>query len=289
MKKILIPITAILFLLINGYCQEEAAPDPLQENLVKLTDKDPSVRRSAAEALGGLKNPAAIQPLIQTLKDESPMVRSEAVNSLGLLRANDAAKPVADLLINDTNPDVRQQSAISLRFLGVVNDDVTNALKTAYNDKSLGIRLAAIQTTGLLRASKLGPDLVNLLTDKDSWVRREAANAIGEIGYADAVPQLQTLLNDEDLRVRIYTALALARLGKDYGKQIAYDALKNDDALIRIDGIRIITQLGDREAIPALQKLLNDKSPHVKDAAKTTLERFGVKVEEKEEKAKKKK
>src|SRR5688572_30295517 len=81
-----------------GAADNSVPAEPYQATLLKLSDKNPQVRRQGADALGQLRNPAAAQPLLGLLKDPAPPVRAAAVDALGLLRHQPAAQAVAKLL-----------------------------------------------------------------------------------------------------------------------------------------------------------------------------------------------
>ena len=72
-------------------------------------DERPSVRWSA-EALGALKHPDALNPLIQALKDKDPSIRWRAAEALGALKLPDALNPLIQAL-SDERPSVRWSAA----------------------------------------------------------------------------------------------------------------------------------------------------------------------------------
>ena len=53
----------------------------LSRNREKLANPDPRVRRAAAKALGKLKDPRALEPLIRALEDKEPTVREAAAHA----------------------------------------------------------------------------------------------------------------------------------------------------------------------------------------------------------------
>src|SRR5450759_2332909 len=68
--------------------------------------KDPAVRRAAAEALGQIGDARAVEPLIAALKDESWGVRRAAAEALGQIGDARAAEPLIAAL-KDPYADVR--------------------------------------------------------------------------------------------------------------------------------------------------------------------------------------
>lgn len=74
----------------------------------------PDVRRYAVYALGEMKSPEAVKPLIELLKDTDPGVRRYAVYALGEMKSPEAVKPLIELL-KDADPRVRGYAAHVLR------------------------------------------------------------------------------------------------------------------------------------------------------------------------------
>jgi HEAT repeat protein len=81
-------------------------PEKLEKLKEGLTDKNPNVRGSSANALGDSKDPRAVDLLVKILDDENEFVRSSAISSLG--RINDE-KALSHLLIkaSDHSEEVR--------------------------------------------------------------------------------------------------------------------------------------------------------------------------------------
>ena len=71
------------------------------------------VRCKTIEVLGRLKDPRAVEPLIQTLKDEEWQVREKAVEILSNLGDTRMVEPLIQLL-KDQSKEVRYQAAYAL-------------------------------------------------------------------------------------------------------------------------------------------------------------------------------
>lgn len=144
-----------------------AKPATIEELKTQLKDKSPSVRRKAAQQLGGrgVRAMEAVPALIDTLGDAEPTVRSSAAEALGgvgiMARA---ALPALIKLLKDADANVRETAAEALSDIGV-------------------------------DAPKVIPELMNLLSDEDMNVRCAGARAIGDFRGAarDAVEALQKL------------------------------------------------------------------------------------------------
>jgi HEAT repeat protein len=82
-----------------------------------LRSSDPEVRRLAAEALGGMNDPAAVAPLAVALRDPDYRVRRTAATSLGQTGQTSAIPHLLDALA-DPDGGVGEAAANSLANLG---------------------------------------------------------------------------------------------------------------------------------------------------------------------------
>ena len=78
----------------------------LVNSLIKaLRDDDyPNVRGRAADSLGKLGDPQAVEPLMAALQDENSYVRWLAAGALGVLGDPRAVGPLKELLPNEKDP-----------------------------------------------------------------------------------------------------------------------------------------------------------------------------------------
>ncbi len=85
--------------------RNEAYQAKLAFYLGQLDDENESVRWKAAESLGRLRDPAAVQPLIDTLWDDDARVRMKAAWALGEI-GNPHALPALQRLYRMENENV---------------------------------------------------------------------------------------------------------------------------------------------------------------------------------------
>jgi HEAT repeat protein len=238
---------------------------PLGYWLGALKDSDPEMRRRAALNLGDLglcKQPGQIDAecsqviaaLIETLGDADGFVRKCAATSF---------------LMYPRETPVPQDSASIAR------------LTTALDDAEVAVRQAGVR--GLWQAGAAAKEragvarLTAALADKDEFVRAYASRALARIGpdAKDAVPALlERLRQDEERDDRKLAAKAMGSIGAEsIGPLLPdtvaalIDALKNDARGLREYSARSLGQLGAKEAIPALKKILKDRDEHVAAAA----------------------
>lgn len=164
-------------------------PATIVELKAKLKDKSASVRRGAAQQLGGrgVRSMEAVPALIETLGDSEAVVRGSAAEALGGIGITArSAVPALLKLLQDPDPNVRETAAESLADIGV-------------------------------DAPKVIPELLKLLTDEDMNVRCAGARSIGDFRGAarDAVGALQKLQQqDKHPLVREAAAEALQTIRK---------------------------------------------------------------------------
>lgn len=186
----------------------EEAREPL---LTALSDPDPSVRATAATALGNLEVPEALEPLTErALEDPRWEVRFAAVGALA--KFGDAALGVIIRALGDEDYWVRWQAVTALGQNG--SERVIPLLVRQLREHRWRIREAAACALGKLRATEAVKPLLGLLRrDEEVMVQVAAAQALGEIGAPAAVGPLNRALNGESHRLRAAARQALERIG----------------------------------------------------------------------------
>ncbi|MBM4318919.1 MAG: HEAT repeat domain-containing protein, partial [Deltaproteobacteria bacterium] len=215
----------------------EGAVEPLAG---VLGDPDPARRRGAVEALARIGNGAAVAPLIRVLGDGESEIRRMAASALGRLAAAEAVAPLIQLL---GDPGSEPEAA---RALGAIGE-------------------AAVEP--LARALACG----------DPTVRCWAAEALGLTGRAEALPPLLAALElpDAALRQRVLEALSRLRLAE--AAPAAQQVLLGDPAgAVRLAAARLLGELGDATAVPALRLGLADSFAEVGRACVQALAALGA-------------
>jgi HEAT repeat protein len=231
------------------------------------------VRAEAAEALGDMGVPEAVEPLVRALTDSMPVVRAMAARSLGKLRANAACKqlrscltdqdettrcnaiqalvdigdkgamPQIAQLIMDPSKEVRKMVLEALHRLGDASllDHVLPALSAADADICIaGAR--ALSKLGDQRAT--GP-LLTRLSDPNKRIRSSCIHALGELRDEHAIAPLLGLLKDEDQTpVQKAVYYALSKICKDREARTLLPLLRDERIWIRGVSARILEHSG---------------------------------------------
>jgi len=261
------------------------------------------IRKSAIYALGRLKDPNAVPPLIDHLSDPDPHLRTRAVEALGEIGRNEAYEPIRKL-VSDRNSFVRQKVMESLGKLA--NNDSLAILGKALHDPHARVSENAVWALGELRNPSAVPLLKEYLTNANPRCMSEAIAALGKILHPDAArvvyegisngsPQVQWQAlsrippfiekgfleeRHDDLLNRL---LFFAGSENDYLKRagiIALGALKDTRALpalvtaliskndlVRWSAALSLGKIADAKAVPYLVKALKDKDEFVRSAA----------------------
>lgn len=147
--------------------------------------------------------------------------------------------------------------------------------------------------------TKVVTALLPLLEDRDEWTRQYAANALVTWGTAESVPGLIKLLDDSAFHVRHAALDALgasrdARAAEPVVERVANSQdrsralralralgpsaetavrglLQNAEWSVRLEGCRILKDVGGPDSVAALEQALQDENPAVKQAADEAL------------------
>jgi len=216
------------------------------------------VRMHAARALGRIKNPEAVRPLIPLLQDKVKAVREEASGALAAI--GEAAIP---------------------------------ALLAALAHEEWLVRLHAVESLGKTKSPKAVEPLLSMLfNDGDSAVREDAVRALGEIGDPQAVEFLFTAMKEPGLRT--LAVEALGRIGDRRAIHVLVEVVAgtnpppstrpvtgcgdqwNEEIITKGAAVRALGLIGDEAAIPALVAAL--EATYTRSEAAAALAKFGAKT-----------
>lgn len=210
----------------------------------RLKSSDEEERREAVMMLSSFEGNAALPAIESALTDNSPRVRAAAVNSLASRRESSIVPLLAARLTQDKIQFVRKAAAYALgSFQG---PERTRALIGALTQKDLEVRGAAAVSLGDHPDADTIAALTNALSDKSAFVRAQAARGLGVNARASqpAVPTLIRLLgSDGDSEVKRQAAAALGLIG-------------------------------DRSAVPALERARQNQDPYLVSLATDAIEQI---------------
>lgn len=164
---------AIVSILL-GQIIKDVKPIPLQPFLDALRSKHSGVRRRAADDLGEIGDPRAIELLIVALKDADKQVVEGAAEALVKFGA-----PAIEQLINLLKDKQWEVVAKAVEILGKIGDfRAVEPLNAVLKDSGIGVRQLAAEALGKLGDNRAVEPLIFALEDKDSDVRSRAATAL---------------------------------------------------------------------------------------------------------------
>ena len=196
--------------------------DKIGDRYEKELAKRAALQVSAAFILGSIKDPRAIEPLLEAMKREADAeaVEEEKANAksvrLGAAAALDtmgtaAVEPLIKILASPAQNENARTNAAAI--LGTIGDKravvpLINALK----DEKKSIRAGAAESLGILKDRRATLPLIETLEDPDVVVRANAAASLGTIADKEATQSLIDVIMDKTEREKIRTA-AITALG----------------------------------------------------------------------------
>jgi HEAT repeat protein len=170
-----------------------------------LLDSDPSIRASAANALGEMGDPAAIDSLSGALSDEHPEVRAYVVKALAEIGDPGAVPPLLDALHGlkgKTDSVSRSQTELIVDRLATFGDAAVGPIMDAVASERIA-RSNGASALGSMKGSEKAVDALLQLVEPDdpgpgrsSLARDIAIAGLGRVGTPSAIHALAKLLTD---------------------------------------------------------------------------------------------
>lgn len=227
--------------------------DGLLNVLLRKDFTNPPMGKSIA--FNNLDDEEILRALIKILQYENPSRREKAAEALGIIGNNVALNSLINALSTDTDHDVRIKSAWAL---GQIKDEIAvfPLIKALEDDPKGSVRSQIVLSLGNIGDDLATDPLIWTLKDRDWQVRKCAADALGKIEDPRAIKPLIDTLNDEDADVRRKTMMALEKFAYD-AVELLIEALKQKDAITRINSAEVLGKIGDPQAVNPLINALD--------------------------------
>jgi len=184
-------------------------PPAVPQLIEALEGDDEPAAVFAADVLGRLGNPRALEPLVAAMDDPRMLVRIEATEALGDLGDVRAAAPLAAAIESqfDFQPEAAADALVKL------GPPAFEPVLAKLKHEDTAVRALAARILGELGDRRAVEPLIRALGDGEWHVRSQAAWALGELGDGRATGPLTGLLYDDNGVVRAAVATALGKLG----------------------------------------------------------------------------
>jgi len=210
----------------------------------------------AAQALGHIGDPAAVQPLIAALLDEDEDVRTDAAAALSDLADPRASQQLLENLVGDPCTEVKLAAIDALakqqddrvvpwlrRMVRARDEDVVWDEEEFYSsgwDDWLDIQIKAVSALAALKADDAAADIAAAVRDTDGQDMTETAfKALAGMGRP-GIDALAGFLGEASVRIRRRAAAALADSDADGTMEPLARALADPAAAVRLAALQVL-------------------------------------------------
>lgn len=236
--------------------------DPGLNYLIKgLTDSNKNIAYFAASALGEVRQPGAVRPLIRALGDSTWPVRKNASESLVQLKDFSVSQLIN--FVNDEDEDIQYWVLKTLKTIGEeALPETIQILKKGTNEE----RCFAARVLGELEVAKAAEPLAEALADGHEWVRQYAALALARLGDARAVTHFVSSFDDITFKLHP----AIFEVFETFGEAalpMVHEALASKKPAGMRNALRVLGRIRADESFDRIREFLDNRQEDVKIAA----------------------
>lgn len=232
----------------------------------------------AAQALGRIGYPAAVEPLIEALLDEDEDVRTDAAAALAVLAPPQAGRQLFENLIGDPCTDVKLAAIDALarmkdpqvvpwlrRMVRARDEEIVWDEDEFYAsgwDDWVDVQIKSVEALAELGADEAVSDIVDAMNEEDGQDMTEIAfKALARLGKP-GIEALADFLGDGDPRRRRRAAAALAAIDADEAAEPTGRALADSLPEVRLAAARGLAARAPSDA--RLEALFEDRDAAVR-------------------------
>jgi HEAT repeat protein len=229
----------------------------LRQMVELCDDTEVIVRRSAVESLANYDQRPAWSKIFETVAhDSDATVRAASARALGRSTSDESLTALV-AATRDPNLWVRYYAVRSLATRRSLHADALAALaECATRDTTTPVRIAAIETLGVLNASAMLPIITLLAQDSETEVACAAIATLGEFAPTTSAGALLQAIGSADPMRQRAALDAFGRQGNGVStvavmaaKQIALDSR---DEELRRHAVRVLGIIGNQPAVDSL-------------------------------------
>jgi len=270
-------------------CRENLVPALLE----RLESDEVATSKKAAIALGYLRSPLAIAPLISATQNPNRQVHWQAASALSWIGSAEAINSLVKLL---RHPSIQVQSAVAKALgraslpavsplvetlkrsdnmvkvhaahsLGQISSPLAvTTLIEALGNESRAVRLEVAWALGQIKSPLSANALANLLTENDISVQSQAVQALKNIGVPAIIP-VAKMLNTTSSHTRSVAARTLGQIGMEEVVPLLARVLREDEyAYVRCDAALALGEIGSHDAVFYLSQAIKDSDRSVRSA-----------------------
>ncbi len=274
--------------------KDERAIAPL---LTAISNRYPYVRYSAAQALGGMQTARAFEALSLMIKNNDEIPKE----LVGGLAKTDSDRTVKILIDGFATANPARAEELAQKFSEVGSAAVPALVAVVDSKQSTTVRRLAALALGECGDARAAEPLTRVYLETDSLqVRTAVRTALINLGPAAIDPLMKWVRDDEKHVVNVCQVLKYAGRGVvpiltgtdiksvggkaviirtlgDLADSRAVDyivAAMEEDATLRPDGVRALTQIGDKRSVDAMVASFGPRS-HNNDYVFKTLAKIG--------------
>jgi len=271
--------------LIKNSGLRKKCTDRVIKMLEEETDSELCVK--AISALSEMKVREALSVIMKKLKDVSEDVMVAAIYAIKDLNGIEAV----DILIEKLkacdlakNSNLTEALIIALgdmkavKIIPFTTEALKNSRTTRINRENLVLFL------GKLESKEPAGILTTIFNDEEeeTTLRSYAVNSLAKLQITEAIQDIKKLIKAVDsypfkkkkkyYTLYMYSVAALIRMGDNDSYPLLINALRSDNALVRLKAVKLIGELKDKRTIDILKyKIKYDPNSKVKKAAEDAL------------------
>jgi len=214
---------------------------------------------------------------IEKLTDTNPIVRRISIIKLGEEKNRNNLFYLKKF-INDPDPEIRKVVINALYQCSTTDNDKNELillfLKHFESEKDLGVQISYINIFSKFKSRQIVNKLLSLLKHDYPLIRANAVRSLGIINNETTYNSIIGMLNDETEGVKIEAIRVITNLKI---KSAIKELIKNLDSkvnIVRKETIYALGELGSVEIIPELEKLLNDNDKSIAESSKIAIEKI---------------
>lgn len=220
-------------LAVAEYAKRRDGEAVAQLRAVLQSDPREAIRRQASAALGAMQSDEAFRALLDSTTQEDARVRRQVVEDVGRYYRAEARAFAEKVVGSEKNPDIRATAIGTLAAYGgpEIRQMLLDGLQTAsYRNRIADAAVRAMR-------DQADPNYIKPIFE----ALQSNGSRFGSHSYGQALGALAWLARDQE--------------NKDQVRELLLESLEDPRRPVRMAAISGLGRLGDRRAIPALQKI----------------------------------